>query len=113
MKKIFKIALYAILGIVVLVASFVCYSILVMKINEKRTDSGGTWNPKQALVAYASKATGDFEIYTISLDEKTETRTTFNDKSDDLYPSFSPNGEWIAYISSSNGETDLYLMDVK
>jgi Tol biopolymer transport system component len=111
MKKVFKIILYTLLGVVLVIACFIGYNVVVMKMNETKTDSGGTFHPNGEFIVYASKASGDFEIYSINLTGKKETRLTFNDKSDDLYPSFSPIGEWIAFVAKTNDETDLFLMD--
>jgi TolB protein len=73
------------------------------------TDTG-TSLPVNALIAYISNRTGNYEIYSSYLDGS-ETKQLTDDPADDTDPDVSPDGSKIVFTSTRNGNKDIYVMD--
>ncbi len=72
------------------------------------TQTGGlevqpTISPDGKLVAYASRATGNWDIYLVRAGGGTGIDLTADSPADDLEPAFSPDGEEIAFRSERDG----------
>jgi dipeptidyl aminopeptidase/acylaminoacyl peptidase len=69
----------------------------------------------EGLIAYASDATGDYEIYTVTADGSNVTQLTFRPDMWDVSPQWSADGQTIAFFSylpgAGNDETGIWLMD--
>jgi Tol biopolymer transport system component len=77
-------------------------------------DGLGVWSPQTAsagLIAFASNQDGDWDIYTINVEDGSVQPLTRNDV-DDLSPSWSPDGGQIAFVSNRDGNDEIYIMNV-
>jgi Tol biopolymer transport system component len=63
------------------------------------------------LIAFASNQDGDWDIYTIEIEQGSLQQLTHND-ADDLSPSWSPDGRQIAFVSNRDGNEEIYTMNV-
>jgi dipeptidyl aminopeptidase/acylaminoacyl peptidase len=63
------------------------------------------------VIASASNQNGDWDIYTIDVDDDSLQQLTHND-ADDLSPSWSPDGAQIAFVSNRDGNDEIYSMSV-
>jgi Tol biopolymer transport system component len=63
------------------------------------------------LIAFASNQDGDWDIYTIDIEQDRLRQVTHND-ADDLSPSWSPDGAQIAFVSNRDGNDEIYTMSV-
>jgi TolB protein len=78
----------------------------------------GKWSPDGTRLLYTSNKTGNYEIYTSSIDGADEQRLT-ETSADESYPSWSPDGKWIVFCASTgewntseSGITnEIYLMN--
>ncbi len=69
------------------------------------------WTPDGAQVAVHADAFGNFEIWSVTLEDEAPVRLTFAGDID-KEPSFSPDGTQIAYASRRDGFYDLYTLDL-
>jgi TolB protein len=67
-------------------------------------------NSNTGKIAFASKRSGNSEIYTIQADGSGLTRLT-NNKSEDFMPQWSPDGTKIFYISANKGKNEIWVMN--
>jgi dipeptidyl aminopeptidase/acylaminoacyl peptidase len=63
----------------------------------------------EGLIAYASNQDGDWEIYTIDLEDGSLQQLTRNG-ANNLGPSWSPDGRQIAFVSNRDGNDEIYVM---
>jgi TolB protein len=73
-----------------------------------------TWSPDGTRVLYESSVSGNWEIYTMSLEGISDTsgdvtQLTQNDNLDRL-PSWSPDGRYIAFVSDRDGDFEVFRM---
>lgn len=69
------------------------------------------WHPDGTQLAFASDASGHWEIYTLSLDAPgAPPQQLTRDGVRAMYPSFSPDGTAIAFDSTRDGNFELYWM---
>jgi Tol biopolymer transport system component len=71
----------------------------------------GTSLPINALVAFASNRSGNFEIYSSNLDGSDLKQLT-DDPGEDGDPEISPDGSKIVFYSTRTGNKEIYVMDV-
>ncbi len=64
-----------------------------------------------ALIAFASNRTGNYEIYVMRPDGSAVQNLTQH-PADDNSPSWSPDRRWIAFSSGRGGDADIYLLDL-
>ncbi len=62
-------------------------------------------------IVYFAERDGNFDIYEMNLDTRSETRLT-SAESSELYPAVSPDGAQIAYMSDADGDYDIYVMSI-
>lgn len=62
-------------------------------------------------LVYFAERDGNFDIYSMNLDTRAETRLT-SAASSELYPAVSPDGTRIAYMSDADGDYDIFVMDI-
>ena len=95
MQRIYSLAHFTLLGIVVLglTSLMVCIEV-------------------QAQIAFSSNRNGDFEIYVMNIHGKNPRRLT-NSRHNDVSPSWSPDGKRIAFSSKRDGgvTSEIYVMD--
>jgi len=65
--------------------------------------------PADGLIVFSSNQDGDWDIYTIDLEDDSLVQLTHND-TDDLSPSWSPDGAQIAFVSNRDGNDEIYIM---
>jgi len=70
-----------------------------------------TWSPDGTRIAFASKATGNWDVWVMNTDGSNVTQLT-TDPQSQAGPSFSPDGSWIAYHSTENKSWDLWMVRV-
>ena len=68
-------------------------------------DTWPSWSQDGTKIAFASKRTGNYQIYAMHADGSGVTRLT-QDSSDDTQPAWSPDGSAIAFVSRN----DVYVM---
>ena len=64
----------------------------------------------QAQIAFVSDRNGNFEIYVMDINGKSQRRLT-NNVHDDSSPSWSPDGKRIVFASARDGNLEIYVMD--
>lgn len=62
-------------------------------------------------IAFASNRDGNFNIYTMNVNDKSVRRLTTS-SADDIAPFYTPDGNWIVFASNRSGNYDLYSMSV-
>ena len=76
--------------------------------------SNENWNPAFSpdgtRIAYASKRTDSFDIYTMNPDGIGQIQLT-NSPGNDIFPSWSPDGRRIAFGSLRDGNEEIYVMN--
>jgi len=68
------------------------------------------WSPDASRFAYNSKASGNWDIYTMSTDG-TNIRQITTAPGNDLSPAWSPDGSQIAYEANQEGNVEIYVID--
>ena len=66
------------------------------------------WSPDGSTIAFASKRSGNFDLYAMSADGS-GTRPLTSTKDDDVQPDWSPDGKRIVFARGSPGR--LFVMD--
>jgi Tol biopolymer transport system component/beta-lactamase regulating signal transducer with metallopeptidase domain len=67
--------------------------------------------PQQAQIVFVSNRDGNYEIYVMDADGKSQRNIT-NNPADDHFPAWSPGGQRIAFASNRDGNIGIYVMDV-
>ncbi|MEE3369673.1 MAG: hypothetical protein VX346_10055 [Planctomycetota bacterium] len=76
------------------------------------TEGRNNWpsvSPNGRQVAFGSSRLGNYDLFTLDLDQKTTRRLTTN-KSMDARPTWSPDGKQIAFVSTRHRNYELYLI---
>ncbi len=73
-------------------------------------DRSPAWSPDGTKIAFASKRTGNGDIYVMNADGTGQRRLTTNAAAD-RSPDWSPDGTKIAFASKRTGNGDIYVMD--
>ena len=68
------------------------------------------WSPDGTRLAFSNKATGNWDIYTMTT-SGSDLRQVTTDPSNDLSPAWSPDGSRLAFESNRDGNVEIYLMD--
>ena len=68
------------------------------------------WSPNGRRIAFASEATGDYDIYVMNIRDEELLRLT-NHPSSDAVPDWSPDGRRIAFQSGRDGKAQIYTMN--
>jgi TolB protein len=68
------------------------------------------WHPNGQKLVYCAERKGEFDIYSIDIDGKNETRLTSSKGLDDG-PEYSPDGKYIYYNSERAGLMQIWRMD--
>jgi TolB protein len=66
------------------------------------------WSPRGDLIAYVSRESGGFQIYTIDITGENIRRIT-DGRGNHEDPTWSPDGFFIAYASNKDGRWDIYV----
>jgi aqualysin 1 len=71
------------------------------------------YRPDGKIVFASCRDGNDFELYTMNPDGSEQTRLTFHDYSDDMWPEFSPDGTQIAFTSGRGDDLryQVYVMN--
>jgi hypothetical protein len=72
-------------------------------------DAMPAWSPDGKTIAFSSRRTGDWEVYTIPAAGGAVKRLTKRD-TEDRGPAWSPDGTHIAFISDRSGQRDIWVM---
>lgn len=78
-------------------------------ITEKGPSYWHGWSPDGSELAYCAERNGNYDIYTIDINEGEEIRLTSTNGLDDG-PEYSPNGRWIYFNSVRTGQMQLWRM---
>ena len=77
-----------------------------------KTEGRNNWpsvSPNGRQVAFGSSRLGNYDLFTLDLDQKTTRRLTTN-RSMDARPTWSPDGKQIAFVSTRHRNYELYLI---
>jgi len=70
------------------------------------------WSSDGKKIAFASDKSGNYDIWSLSLENWGLTQLT-NDPHLDTSPAWSPDGRRIAFVSARNGKTMIWIMDLE
>jgi TolB protein len=83
------------------------------KLSQLTDDGNGNilpvWSPDGSRLAYSSKASGNWDIYTMS-NNGSDIRQITTDPANDLSPAWSPDGQRIAFETNRDGNVEVYVM---
>ncbi len=80
--------------------------------NYKTDDCGYSWSPSGNMIAFDSNRTGDYEIFTMSIDGDVINQIT-NDNENNFIPIYSPDGKELIYITIfNNSDSDINSITV-
>jgi hypothetical protein len=71
---------------------------------------GPVWSPDGSRLAYSSKATGNWDIYTMTT-SGFDVRPVTTDPANDLSPAWSPDGTRLAFESNRDGNVEIYVVE--
>ena len=77
--------------------------------DDPASDQAAAWSHDGQRIAFASKRTGDYEIYVMRVDGLQVTRLTDN-VAEDTLPTRSPDDTSIAFVSERDGNYEIYRM---
>ena len=77
--------------------------------NSEGSSGDPALSPDNNVLAFASDATGNFDIY---IDDGSNVVNLTNDESDDAYPTWTPDSEKIIFSSDRTGDYELYVMNL-
>jgi Tol biopolymer transport system component len=77
--------------------------------NSEGSDIYPALSPDTNVLAFASNATGNFDIY---IDDGSNVVNLTNDESDDAYPTWTSDSEKIIFSSDRSGDYELYVMNL-
>jgi uncharacterized repeat protein (TIGR01451 family) len=69
-----------------------------------------SWSPDGTKIAFSTNRTGNYEIFTMSVDGSNLVNLT-EAAGADYVPKWSPDGQMISFISTRDGNKELYVMD--
>lgn len=67
------------------------------------------WSPDGSRIAFSSKASGNWDIYTMN-NSGSAVRQITTDPANDLSPAWSPDGKQIAFETNRDGNVEVYVM---
>ncbi len=73
--------------------------------------SAPAWSPVDDVVALASTASGNDEIWVVSTDGRRQSQLTTNTWEADQQPTWSPDGRQIVFTSNRTGKRQLWIMN--
>jgi pSer/pThr/pTyr-binding forkhead associated (FHA) protein len=79
-------------------------------LSDHPTDTNPEFSPDGSTVAFMSKRSGNWEIYTVGSDGGNITALT-SDPANDGLPTWSPDGQKIAFVANRDGEWSVWDMD--
>lgn len=87
-----------------------CVEQLVQVTSDGNANISPVWSPDGRRFAYNSKASGNWDIYTMTSDGS-DIRQVTTDVENDLSPAWSPDGSQIAFESKRDGNVEIYVID--
>ena len=87
-----------------------CADTLVQVTNDGNGNLSPVWSPDGSRFAFNSKANGDWDIYTMTIDGG-DIRQVTTAPENDLAPAWSPDGTKIAFESNRDGNVEIYVVD--
>jgi Tol biopolymer transport system component len=67
------------------------------------------WSPDGSRIAFSSKASGNWDIYTMN-NSGSDVRQITTDPANDLSPAWSPDGQQVAFETNRDGNVEVYVM---
>ena len=74
--------------------------------NDLPTDTRGN------VIAFTSKATGDWEVYVMRLDGVWVKNLSQSPNATDILPAISPDGNWVAFVSNRSGKWAIWVTPI-
>jgi Tol biopolymer transport system component len=74
-------------------------------------DTLTAWSPKGDTIAFYSNREGNWDVWSIQTDGRSQPKQLTRWKSSELYPSWSPDGRQIAFKTDKEGNADIWIMD--
>ncbi len=86
-----------------------CRENMVQLTNDGNGNISPEWSPDGSRFAFNSKASGNWDIYTMAADG-TDIRQITTHPANDLSPAWSPDGSQLAFESSRDGNVEIYVV---
>jgi hypothetical protein len=74
-------------------------------------DQSPTWSPDGTRIAFASKRSGNFDVWEMNADGTGAVNRTSDTAAEDQEPTWSPDGTKIAFASKRSGNFDVWVMN--
>jgi TolB protein len=74
-------------------------------------DTLTAWSPKGETIAFYSNRQGNWDVWSIQVDGKSQPIQLTSWESSELYPCWSPDGRQIAFRTNKEGNADIWIMD--
>jgi TolB protein len=76
-------------------------------------NDSASWSPRGDRIAYVSRVSGHFQIFTIEPDGSNLQQITFTQDGSNEDPSWAPDGRHVVVSSDRSGSADLWILDVE
>ena len=87
-----------------------CLDSMTQITNNGNSNLAPVYSPDGTRFVFSSKASGNWDIYTMALDGS-DIRQVTTDPANDLSPAWSPDGSQIAFESNRAGNMDIYVVE--
>lgn len=87
------------------------FTVEALDANGNRTTKTAQWTIDTSRIAYASDASGTFDIYSMNPDGSNQQQLTADKTADDEDPAWSPDRKQIAFHSNRDGLYEIYIMN--
>ncbi len=76
-----------------------------------QSDRDPSWSPDANKVVFSSNRGGNYDLYIIGIEDRSQYRLTTTTDCDNTQPAWSPDGNSIAFVSDRDGNKEIYVID--